>query len=45
MPLFFPFGPEITLPAVLLPHLVIGVGEAVLTLLVWRFARVRGWVQ
>jgi len=44
MPLFFPFGPEITLPAVLLPHLVIGVGEAVLTLLVWRFAHTRGWV-
>jgi cobalt/nickel transport system permease protein len=43
-PLFFPFGLEITLPAVMLPHLVIGVGEAVLTVLVWRFARARGWV-
>jgi cobalt/nickel transport system permease protein len=42
-PLFFPFGPEITLPAVLIPHLVIGVGEAVLTVLVWRYARSRKW--
>lgn len=43
-PLFFPFGSAITLPAVLLPHLLIGVGEAVLTLLVWRFAKARKWV-
>lgn len=43
-PLFFPFGPEITLPAVILPHLLIGIGEAVLTVLVWRFARSRKWV-
>jgi cobalt/nickel transport system permease protein len=43
-PLFFPFGLEITLPAVLLPHLVIGVGEAALTLLVWRYARNRKWL-
>jgi cobalt/nickel transport system permease protein len=42
-PLFFPFGPEITLPAVVLPHLIIGAGEAVLTLFVWRFARSRRW--
>jgi cobalt/nickel transport system permease protein len=42
-PLFFPFGPAITLPAVLLPHLVIGAGEALLTLLVWRYARTRKW--
>lgn len=42
-PLFFPFGLEITLPAVLLPHLLIGVGEAVLTVLVWRYARSRRW--
>jgi cobalt/nickel transport system permease protein len=44
-PLFFPFGLEITLPAVLLPHLLIGIGEAVLTVLVWRYARSRKWVQ
>jgi cobalt/nickel transport system permease protein len=43
-PLFFPFGLEITLPAVLLPHLLIGIGEAVLTVLVWRYARSRQWV-
>ena len=42
-PLFFPFGLEITLPAVLIPHLAIGVGEAVLTVLVWRYARTRKW--
>ena len=42
-PLFFPFGPEITLPALVLPHLLIGAGEAMLTLLVWRFARSRKW--
>ena len=42
-PLFFPFGFSITLPAVVIPHLLIGVGEAVLTVLVWRFARLRKW--
>lgn len=44
-PLFFPFGWSITLPAMLIPHLFIGLGEAALTLLVWRYARRRGWVQ
>ncbi|EWS56932.1 MULTISPECIES: energy-coupling factor ABC transporter permease [unclassified Methylibium] len=43
-PLFFPFGFAVVLPAVLVPHALIGVGEAALTLLVWRFARGRGWV-
>lgn len=42
-PLFFPFGLEVTLPAVLLPHLVIGVGEAVLTVLVFRYVQARNW--
>jgi cobalt/nickel transport system permease protein len=42
-PLFFPFGIGLTLPAVLLPHLVIGAGEALLTLMVWRYARARRW--
>lgn len=42
-PLFFPFGLVIVLPAVLIPHALIGVGEALLTLFVWRFARVRKW--
>jgi cobalt/nickel transport system permease protein len=44
-PLFFPFGFAITLPAVLLPHLLIGAGEAVLTVLVWRYAKARKWVS
>ncbi|MBM3392024.1 MAG: cobalamin biosynthesis protein CbiM [Betaproteobacteria bacterium] len=43
-PLFFPFGPAITLPAVLIPHVFIGAGEALLTVLVWRFARARKWL-
>jgi len=42
-PLFFPFGWEVTLPAILLPHLLVAAGEAVLTLLIWRYARARGW--
>lgn len=44
-PLFFPFGPEITLPAVLIPHAFIGAGEAALTLLVWRYAKTRKWLS
>lgn len=44
-PLFFPFGLEITLPAILLPHAVIGIGEAALTLLVWRYAKSRRWIR
>jgi cobalt/nickel transport system permease protein len=44
-PRFFPFGPGITLPAVVLPHIVIGIGEAVLTVLVWRYARTRKWIS
>lgn len=43
-PLFFPFGLGITLPAVLIPHTIIGIGEAVLTVLVWRYATARKWV-
>lgn len=42
-PLFFPFGLSIVLPAVLVPHALIGIGEAVLTLFVWRFAQQRKW--
>jgi len=42
-PLFFPFGIEITLPAILLPHALIGIGEAALTLVVWRYAKTRKW--
>jgi cobalt/nickel transport system permease protein len=43
-PLFFPFGPEITIPAIVLPHLLIGLGEAVLTVLVCRYAAARRWL-
>lgn len=43
-PLFFPFGLAITLPAVLLPHALIGIGEAALTLVVWRYAKTRKWI-
>lgn len=42
-PLFFPFGLDITLPAILVPHALIGLGEAALTLGVWRYARMRKW--
>lgn len=43
-PQFFPFGLSVTLPAILLPHAIIGIGEAVLTVLVWRYAKARHWV-
>lgn len=35
-PRFFPFGPEVTIPALLIPHAIVGVGEGILTALVWR---------
>ena len=44
-PRFFPFGPAITLPALLVPHALIGAGEAAVTLLVFRHARRRRWVE
>ncbi len=43
-PRFFPFGWAVTVPAVLVPHLFIGVAEAALTLLIWRHARKRHWL-
>jgi len=43
-PLFFPFGPAVTIPALLAPHALIGAGEAALTLLVYRHARRRRWL-
>lgn len=43
-PLFFPFGPKVTVPAIVLPHLAIAVAEAALTLLIVRHARKRHWV-
>jgi len=36
-PLFFPFGLAITLPAVVLPHLLVGLAEGVLTVLGYRY--------
>ncbi|MBN9411140.1 MAG: energy-coupling factor ABC transporter permease [Burkholderiales bacterium] len=42
-PLFFPFGWRIVLPAVLLPHTLLGGAEAAITLLVWRHAQERRW--
>jgi cobalt/nickel transport system permease protein len=44
-PRFFPFGPAITIPALLLPHALIGAAEAALTLLVFRHARRRRWLE
>jgi cobalt/nickel transport system permease protein len=43
-PRFFPFGPAVTLPALLIPHALIGAGEAALTLLVYRHAQRRRWL-
>lgn len=43
-PLFFPFGPAVTVPAILIPHAFIASGEAVLTMLVLRHAHKRRWV-
>lgn len=44
MPLFFPFGVAVALPAILAPHAVIGAAEAALTVIVWRYARARRWL-
>jgi len=44
-PLFFPFGVSITIPAVMLPHALIGVGEGILTLLMCRLVWNRGWLE
>jgi len=35
-PLFFPFGWSVTLPAVIVPHLAVGVADGVLTVMAWR---------
>jgi cobalt/nickel transport system permease protein len=37
-PLFFPFGLSVTIPAVMVPHAIVGVAEGVLTVLVYHFA-------
>lgn len=36
-PLFFPFGLNVSLPAIVLPHLLVGLAEGVLTLLGYRY--------
>ncbi len=36
-PLFFPFGLSVTVPAMVVPHAVVGMGEGLLTVLVYRF--------
>jgi cobalt/nickel transport system permease protein len=38
-PLFFPFGLRVTLPAVMIPHFFIGIGEGLLTLFVYRLTQ------
>ncbi len=38
-PLFFPFGLAVTLPAVLLPHALIGIGEGLLTVMGYRYLK------
>lgn len=35
-PLYFPFGVDITLPALLIPHALLGIGEGMLSVLGWR---------
>ncbi|RMD82171.1 MAG: cobalamin biosynthesis protein CbiM [Candidatus Dadabacteria bacterium] len=42
-PLFFPFGLAVTIPAMAGIHAVVGIGEGLLTLLVWRAGKRRGW--
>lgn len=44
-PLFFPFGPAVTLPALLVPHAVIAAAEAALSVLVFRHACKRRWIE
>ena len=40
-PLFFPFGPGVTIPAMVVPHAVVGIGEGLLTVMVYRFVMKR----
>lgn len=45
-PLFFPFTLEVTLPAVLIPHALLGIGEGILTVMVYYFInRLRAGLQ
>ncbi|MFN3598675.1 MAG: energy-coupling factor ABC transporter permease [Aquificaceae bacterium] len=38
-PLYFPFGFSLVIPALLLPHILVGIGEGILTLIVVRTLR------
>ncbi|ADO44861.1 cobalamin (vitamin B12) biosynthesis CbiM protein [Hydrogenobacter thermophilus TK-6] len=40
-PLYFPFGFSVVIPALLLPHIIVGVGEGILTYLVVEFLKGR----
>jgi cobalt/nickel transport system permease protein len=40
-PLFFPFGWDVTLPAVIIPHLLVGIADGVLAVLAWRMLKPR----
>ena len=39
-PLFFPFGLWVTIPALVLPHMILGIGEGMLAVLGWRYFHV-----
>lgn len=41
-PLFFPFGWQVTLPAVVIPHLAVGIADGVLAVMAWRMLGRRG---
>jgi cobalt/nickel transport system permease protein len=36
-PLYFPFGLAVTLPALMVPHAIAGIGEGMLTIMTYRF--------
>lgn len=38
-PLFFPFGIEITIPAIVIPHLFAGIGEGLFTMFIYSFIK------
>ncbi len=41
-PLFFPFSWKVTLPAVVVPHLLVGIADGVLAVMAWRVLGSRG---
>ncbi len=40
-PLYFPFGLKTTIPVLLVPHIFVGIGEGLLTLLIYTFVKKR----